>query len=86
MNSLTFQRKLQVWELLSFDVWIDGRKAGEIGARILLDPPLERIRAEVRLWKSIPNSVEKKPIGAVTVGTGMAKLGCIPEIRQIDKK
>ena len=46
---------------------MDGRKAGEVGSNIPLDPPLSNLRVVVRVWKGITNSTKKKLIGSVAI-------------------
>ena len=46
---------------------MDGRKAGEVGSNIPLDPPLSNLRVVVRVWKGITNSTKKKLIGSAAI-------------------
>ena len=45
----------------------DGRKVGEVGSEIPLDPPLSNVRVSVRVWMGIANSASKKLVGSSVI-------------------
>ena len=66
----------QIWEQISLDVWFDGRKAGEVGSSIPIDPPLSNLRATVRVWKGITNSASRTLIGTASIPLEQAQVPC----------